>query len=215
MPTRYPLSWPTGWKRTHLGRRSDRTPFSTSATRWVDQGEGKGYTARDRYQLTVAASLKRLYEELDRLGAANVTLSSNLALRADGQPKSGQVNPADPGIAVYFTLRDKPVVLACDRFVRAEVNIGALAKHIEAMRTMERYGVGSVEQAFAGYAALPASPESEWWHVLEVPRDSPRDVVRAAFVRLAAIHHPDKPTGSERAMQRLNEAYLASKRVGA
>jgi hypothetical protein len=207
------LSWPSGWTRTAPVKRSASMPFSTSAARSVFLGEGKGYrTERDRSKLTVATALHRLYDELDRLGATDVTLSSNLQLRADGLPKSGQINPLDSGVAVYFTLRRKPVVLACDRFVRAEVNIGALAKHIEAMRTMERYGVGSVEQAFAGYAALQANPESEWWTVLEVARGADAATVKAAFMRLAQVHHPDKPTGSERAMQRLNEAYLASNR---
>jgi hypothetical protein len=60
----------------------------------------------------------------------------------------------DPGIAVYFTLGKKRVVLACDKWAAPQENIYAIAKHVEALRGQDRWGVGSIEQAFAGYMAL-------------------------------------------------------------
>lgn len=72
----------------------------------------------------------------------------------------------DRGAAVYFEMKGKPVSLACDKWNRVEDNIWAIAKHIEALRGQQRWGVGSIEQAFRGYTALPAigeSSASEWW----------------------------------------------------
>ncbi|OYE02620.1 hypothetical protein [Nostoc sp. 'Peltigera membranacea cyanobiont' 232] len=45
-------------------------------------------------------------------------------------------------------------------------NLRAIGLHIAAMRGMERWGV---EQAFAGYQALPPqASERKWWEILGV-----------------------------------------------
>ena len=55
-------------------------------------------------------------------------------------------------------------VLACDRWDRPEHNLRAIAKHVEAIRGQERWGVGSVAQAFRGYQALPSRATGKpWW----------------------------------------------------
>jgi hypothetical protein len=137
----FPLAWPDGWPRAK-GRQ--RASFKRQGDRgWMEA-------------LTVAIARKRLGDELDRLGARYVTLSTNLELRLDGQPRSGQPEPYDPGAAVYFHLQGKPIALACDKWDRVADNIAAIAKHIEAMRGMDRWGVGSAARAFAGYERLPA-----------------------------------------------------------
>ena len=57
---------------------------------------------------------------------------------------------------MYFKLDSVPegLVLACDRWLRVEDNIAAVAAHIGALRGIDRWGVGSVRQAFAGYKRL-------------------------------------------------------------
>ena len=50
--------------------------------------------------------------------------------------------------------------MACDRFDNAAANMRSLGLAIEAMRQLERHGVGTMmERAFTGFVALPA-PES-------------------------------------------------------
>ena len=44
---------------------------------------------------------------------------------------------------LYFRLKDKPIVLACDRYDTVEANLAAIAAHIDAMRAMERHDVGA------------------------------------------------------------------------
>src|SRR3546814_9453399 len=92
------------------------------------------------YTTLFRSALDRLEAELTRLGARGIILSSNLERTLSGAPRSGQADPADPGVAVYFTLKGKDTVLACDRWYRAADNMVAIAKHIEAIRGMDRWG---------------------------------------------------------------------------
>lgn len=183
---RYPLEWPVGWKRTKFrsyGRfRAGRTP------------------------ITIAVAASRLENELSRLNARNPTLSTNVTLRLDGRPRSDE-RPADPGAAIYFSFRGKATVLACDTFTDVAQNIAALAAHLEALRAMERYGVGTIEQALAGYKALPADTAADWRAVFGFQADSSPslDAVDKAFKAAAKLRHPDVG-GTEVEMAHLNRA---------
>lgn len=200
-PQRYPLAWPLGWERT---RRAEQ-----QRSRWSrrDSSTGPGYYSPLR-PLTVSQALGRLLEEFGRLGRSvrdSVVVSSNIRTRLDGLPYSNTSEPADPGVAVYFTLRGKPRCLACDRYRTVSGNIAAIAAHVEAIRAIERYGVGTIDQAFAGYVAIPErSSGGTWADVLGSPETL--DACRAAYRRLALERHPDKPTGSHEAMAQLTEA---------
>lgn len=196
MTQAYPLAWPTGWTRTLPAQRK-RAQFN----RKVDTG--RGWSSSER--VTVAVARKRLADELDRLGAINVTLSTNIELRADGQPRSDRRDPLDPGAAVYFEYAGMPTALACDKWDAVADNIVALSKHIEAMRGMDRWGVGTARQAFAGYAALPAP--DPWWKVLGLAcavKDP--DAINRAWRAASALAHPDRPGGSHDRMAAVNSA---------
>ena len=170
--TRYPLSWPDRWRRTAFRERS----------------RFRGNTGHHSLETAVLF----LQRELDALGASRCILSTNVPLRLDGIPGSNLAQPRDPGAAVYFQFKSRPMSLACDRWDRVECNVWAIAKHIEALRGQERWGVGSLEQAFRGYQALPERSEiADWWTTLGVPVNASRDQVRAAYANLAKRHHPD------------------------
>jgi len=131
-------------------------------------------------------------------------LSSNLALRNDGLPYANQRQPSDPGAAVYFQRRGKSLVFACDRWDKVEHNLRAIAKTIEALRGIERWGSSDLmERAFNGFEALPA-PE-QWWQVLGVGQGAGRDEISRAYRDKARAAHPDQG-GSHAAMARLNAA---------
>jgi hypothetical protein len=99
--------------------------------------------------------------------------------------------------------------LACDKWTRAADNIAAVAGHIEAIRAQDRYGVGTLEQAFAGYTALPAKAGGVDWRA-EMGFKPEVGVAPEAFDvvyrRLARERHPDTEGGSHEAMARLNVA---------
>jgi hypothetical protein len=149
-----------------------------------------------------------------RLGATSYVLSTNVELRNDGYPRSGQKEPTDPGAAVYFRLKNRDQVLACDAFTTVADNIGAIARHIEALRTMDRYGVGTVEQAFAGYVALPSRVEDavDWRAVLRITGDAPLAIAEAQYRVLMRTAHPDVG-GSTEAAARLNAAIKKAREV--
>jgi hypothetical protein len=151
----------------------------------------------------VADALSRLQRELDRIGARYPVISSNLELRLDGLPRSGQREPNDPGVAIYFDLDGKPHCMPCDTYTTVVQNIAAVAAHIEATRAIQRHGVGTLAEMFAGFTALP--PPRSPWDVLGVPRGSSRDVIYAAFRDKARKAHPDAG-GSTAAMAELAAA---------
>lgn len=178
--TAYPLTWPDGRVRT--------------VTR-----------VQSRFgECTVAKALSALKEELQRLGARYIVISTNIPLKDNGDPYSDPGRMKDPGCAVYFQLSEKPYCLPCDRWNVVEDNMYAIAKHIEAMRGMERWGVGSVEQTFAGFKQLTADAES-WWDVLECRRDADVETISNQYRARAKSAHSDTG-GTDAAMARLNVA---------
>jgi hypothetical protein len=160
-PSAYPLAWPTGRPRAK-SRVEGR--FATTL-RNTPGGYKKPLT------LTHAEARARLAQQLDLLRARSPILSSNVELRIDGNPRLGLLEPRDPGVAVYFTLDTKPIVLACDRYTNVAQNIAAIAAHIDATRRIERYGVGTMAQIFTGFLALPAPMVvDDWRAALGKPR---------------------------------------------
>ena len=195
---RYPLEWPLGWKRATSRRhgafsmtREDRTPEKIV----------KRSTA-----VNMAVATDRLERQLEMLGAKDAVLSTNVTLNMRGIPR-GDENPADPGAAVYFKFRGKATVLACDSYYRVADNIAALAAHIDALRRIERYGVGTIEQALAGYKALPADTAANWRAVFGFAKDARPSVdeLNSAYKAAAKQRHPDIG-GTEIEMAHINRA---------
>jgi hypothetical protein len=209
-PSAFPLAWPLGWPRTpKLNREEGRF----AKAREKSNGEGNYWTQMTK--ISIADARNRLGDELDKLGARYVTLSTNLELRLDGQPRTAQHNPADPGAAIYFQLDGKPMVLACDNFTSVAANMAAIAAHINAMRGMARWKVGRTEQMFAGYVALPnaVAATRPWWDVLGLRDDSgPLVGVEAAYRRLMREAHPDAGGSHQRASE-LNAAIAEARKV--
>jgi hypothetical protein len=118
------------------------------------------------------------------------------------------MTPYDPGVAVYFVRKGQQRVLACDKYHGVHNNIHAIAKTIEALRGIERWGTADMlDRAFEGFSALPAPQAVEnWWDVLGCDRNEIADEVVARFRDLAKKAHPDVAGGSHEAMSRLNQA---------
>ena len=106
--------------------------------------------SKDGVDITVARAVERLTVQLRILDATSPLLTTDVFLRDNGTPHPDHT-PEDPGAALYFTLHGPLIVLACDQWNTVAGNIAALASHLQALRTMGRWGVGTIEQAFAGY----------------------------------------------------------------
>ena len=150
----------------------------------------------------------RLMETLERmhLDPDDVVLSSNLLLRLDGYPRSGQPEPQDSGIAVYWRKRKETRCIAVDRYDRVADNIAAIAATLEAMRAIERHGGAEIlDRAFTGFVALPAP--AQWWHVLgfDSSAEVDEESLEERYKLLAMDRHPDRG-GDNNVMAELNWA---------
>lgn len=169
----FPLYWPENVKRTPNAQRK----FG-------------------RFRLGFAIARDGLMRELDRMGAKDIVLSTNVPCRRDGMPYASAKQPDDSGAAVYFTYKGKPLCFACDQFQLVKDNLNAIKHTIEALRGIERWGASDMlERAFMGFAALPsgAVPERDWKEVLgfHVDRDITLEMIETRFKLLAHEYHPD------------------------
>lgn len=176
----YPLAWPVGRPRA---KRTESARFKTA----------------------LGAAINNVRYEVELLGGQRLVISSNLPLRRDGLPMARAGSIGDVAVAVYFDLKKKPTCFACDRWDQVDDNMQAIAKTIEALRGVERWGSGQmVEQAFTGFLALPA-PEQPWQTLGLATSRPTRDQIDEAHRRLAFLHHPDRG-GDEHHMARINSA---------
>ena len=142
-----------------------------------------------------AKARDELMRELDRLGARRPILSTNIPVRIDGLPYANMREPADPGVAVYFEHKGKPMCFACDQYRTARENVRAIGLTIAAIRAIERYGSSDMmERAFRGFTALPEHAGQHWREVFEIPHDAKptHDDIDKHFRALAHVYHPDK-----------------------
>jgi hypothetical protein len=196
----YPLQWPADWKRTRYPE--NQRAFISNFTQDRD------------------AVLRRL----QRRGAANVVITSNLPVGNKGLPYLGSFD-ADAGIAVYWFQkrsgeeRATERVLACDKWRRPEDNLRAIMKTLEALDGIERWGCSQVVDRAIGFHALPpgssgtidsAPVRRPWREVLggawpELDAAELLAIAKARHRKLIVEAHPDKGGDPARAAE-LNAA---------
>jgi len=156
-----------------------------------------------------------LADEVRRFGGKDLIISSNLELRLDGNPRSGQRQPRDVGVAIFFQRAKVDMALACDVYTSVEDNLWALCRTLDALRQIERDGSPAlINRAFKGFAALPDPDAKQWWEVLNVARTASDEEIKRAYYDLAKVHHPDR--GGDAVMfDQLQKAYDAARGRGA
>ena len=189
MTYREGLNWPTGWPRT--------APVSRK---------------RSQFKLALTRARRELVWELERWGASQLVISTNLPLRLDGLPRADARAPDDPGVAVWFYWRRQQRCVACDRYDRVQDNLTAILRTIEATRALSRWGAISMEQSAQMFTALPPPGEAPWHVVLGVEPTASGEEIKDAFRAAATAVHPDKG-GDTAAMQRLVQARDAGLRA--
>jgi hypothetical protein len=198
MTEAYPLRWPDGWPKTPAADRAPGAQFRRG-----------GYNGT---LPTFSSGRKDVLDELEKMGVTICVISSSVDVRVDGIPRLG-VNAdsrsfKEPGVALYFSLKGRPFVMAQDAYSSPGVNLRSLALALEAMRALERHGGGTMAgKAFDGFAALPPpagmKPKRPWWQVLRYS-ENPEDrellsvgEVKARFNTLAKRMHPDSGGDSD------------------
>lgn len=198
MTQAYPLLWPMDWPRTQ---------YQKNGFQFKRTVQGEHYARKEAW--TFASARDAMMSELQRLGARDIIISSNFQLNSYGEPSKNKGTPSDQAIAVYFQLKNRPMVMASDRYTKAENNMRSITLAIQAMRQLERHGGGfMMERAFTGFAALP-SPEQKrhWSTILGVPASANKEEIETAFKNLARKWHPDVagPSGAD-IMADINQA---------
>ncbi len=149
---------------------------------------------KSRFDTTFDIARKLVFNEIARLGGKNPILSTNIPLRKDGYPYASARDPDDRGVAVYFDYKGKSMVFACDKWQTTKENVKAVAKTIDAIRGIERWGSSEMmEQAFRGFEALPAPKQNGWRDVFNIaPTQKPSfDQLKGIYKRKAKVAHPD------------------------
>ncbi len=150
----------------------------------------------DAFGLSFARARDDIIHEVQLLGGKELIISSNVPLRRDGLPYADFKTPDDPGVAAYFDYKKRKMCFACDRYSRATANIQAIAKTINALRGISRWGTGDMmEAAFTGFVALPAPGQTTaaWRDTLNLDaRENNLDVVKRNYQILRSANHPDR-----------------------
>lgn len=159
---------------------------------------------RARFSAPYGATMQLLDAELRHLRASGVVLLMALKtedIRLDGRPRSN-ARADHPGIILCFKDRTGSKRFPCDKFDRWHDNLRAIALSLEALRTVDRYGVTTHGEQYRGWQALP-SPNGDHWDVdqarewlseileLQIDREL-RPAALEGFLRLAEKKtHPD------------------------
>lgn len=183
--TASPLCWPPGWKRE---KKQIRSRFGT----W-------------KKPVTIYAATTLILDQLrlmtPKVPSWNVIISTDLRLRNDGLPYSGQREPDEKGAAVWWRPNqdsEEMKVLALNKYDRIADNLYAIGKTLESLRSIERWGSGEIiERTFTGFVALPYITTPQPWR--DVLGFEGNDIVGAeeAYRRARSKAHPDKGGSTE------------------
>jgi hypothetical protein len=171
MTDAFPLQWPAHVPRTAPHKR---VPGS--------------------FMVTPDRAVKDLLDEVRRSRGTGLVISTNRPLRRDGLPMASAREPDDSGVAVYFARKGQSICIPCDTFDRVWKNIRAISLSIGDMRGPESRGCAAItDQAFTGFAALPAPGSLAWWTILGLTASATAEEITAArrkFARELGADHP-------------------------
>jgi hypothetical protein len=123
-------------------------------------GKKTGYPKGSPFKTQWTKTLELLGREIRYLGGRKVEIALDLPrglmdLRQDGMLKA-DARPRHPVIVSFIANDGQRHRYPCDRFSWWQDNLYAIAKALEALRLVERYGV-SADLVRAGFKAIPAN----------------------------------------------------------
>jgi hypothetical protein len=171
------------------------------------------------FRSTWAQTKQLLRQELAHLNAKQIVLELDFGeadLRLDGEPRAGRAAKS-PAVAISFESKHGPLRYACNRFTKWQDNVRAIALGLEALRKVDRYGIGQSGEQYRGWKAIENSSEDPLEVLVRFAADdvligdpSPELLYRLAIKRT----HPDRGGSREHfdAVQAAREALRASGR---
>lgn len=186
-----------------------------------------GERKRSKFRTTPGVVYHLLASEIRRLGGREIIIEAGFhqsQIRNDGWPYSN-ARPLHPAVRVSFQSNEGPLSFDCQTYSTIDDNLHAIAKTMERLRDIARYGAVKGGQQYRGWKQLPGDqpptqtatavdlrmaaaflcmlagePDSMIPAVLNLP-SSIREVYRAAALKC----HPDRG-GSPEMMARVNAA---------
>ena len=177
-----------------------------------------------RFKSNYNATLKLLEREMGYLGAEDAEIQlemqqSDIAIH--GWPKAN-ARAKGPRVILSFTayrLEDAPVrVFPCDAFLYWEDNLRAIALSLEALRKVDRYGVTTAGEQYAGFKQI-ASTSTVTMSAVEAASDlaevsrlpatvilADAQVAREAVRMAIGRTHPDRNRGDRTAYDSVEQA---------
>ena len=139
---------------------------------WPGELRAAHQRVRSPFSAPWSSTLEILEREVDMLASggwrhANAVIQLAVpegAIRQDGLLRAGRKAPEHPGVILTFDGPDGPLRFSCDRFRGGyygetvdgwQANARAIALGLEALRKVERYGLGSGNEQYLGFQALP------------------------------------------------------------
>lgn len=157
---------------------------------------------RNRFRASWVDTLDLLGRELNHLGVTGVVamrvVGSERDVRHDGMLRA-TARLGYHGVALSFQSKHGPLTYPCDTFRPSwKENVRAIALALEALRKVDRYGVGARGEQYAGWRAIEAAPATEFatahqaLHWLREFTGQNEDLdLRARFRAAARKAHPD------------------------
>lgn len=198
---------------------SDRTGFT-------------GKSRRSAFGSSWSSTESLLLAEVGRLNGRDLVLEVDVperAIRIDGGLYAN-ARPSSPGVRIAFESKHGPLTYGTDEFTSWQDNVRAIAKSLEALRMVDRYGVSRRGEQYTGWKAIGAGramPSSEEptmdaelaWSTLgsyTAPGDSrtiselrstaTNDELRAMHRRARARWHTDRPDGDRKMWDLVEQA---------
>lgn len=191
---------------------------------WPGERTASWRRTRSPFKTIWTKVIAHLDREIRMLGGRNVVLRlevSDRDIRQDGLLRS-DARPREPGVVVQFTaarLKGAPTLFyRCDRFLFWQDNVSAIARGLEALRMVDRYGVTPTGEQYAGFKALPSSTAPTMsvveaarilgsysaWSEASILQSAPeaKEALRVARNRT----HPDKNAGDRTSYDRVEVA---------
>ena len=164
---------------------------------WTGEGASRRWVNQQR--VSYETTLAELRYEVWQLDGDAIVIGVGLTefdIRLDGAPRANARPMRHPGVEVSFDSRHGRLTYATDVFTDWRDNVRAIAKGLEALRAVDRWGVAKRGQQYAGFALLTAGPSLEQLGAELVARHGSV----AAALRAT---HPDTggPTASSRDFQ--------------
>jgi hypothetical protein len=186
---------------------------------WPGDKRASWKRADSRFKATYARSLDDLERELKHLGAKGIVIQAYFTreqIRNDGWPRSS-ARPKEPGVVISFrNSKGTEFSFPCDTYKSFEENIRAIALSLEALRTVDRYGVTQHNEQYKGWAKLPPAPDkmscddaAAFFALHGGIYPATKERLEEAYRTAARKLHPDTSNGSHEQFILLGKAKAA------